>query len=152
MTGGRTTEQPPAPPVDAGPGPLITLGVIRTGYATREDCPRRPWSRPEPARIHLAPAYADIVLGLVPGVRLFVLWWGHQSDRDILTRPVVHDAPPIGVCASRGVHRPNPIGVTLAEILDTAPGVVTVRGMDCVDGTPLLDLKPALTLAGTHLQ
>ena len=52
------------------------------------------------------------------------------------------DMPPVGVFAQRGRMRPNPIGVTAVRIVRVEPGRLTVRGLDALDGTPVLDLKP----------
>ncbi|TET26428.1 MAG: S-adenosylmethionine-dependent methyltransferase [Candidatus Bathyarchaeum sp.] len=52
------------------------------------------------------------------------------------------DTPLLGVFATRTPYRPNPIGITLVEVLEVEDNVVTVRGLDAFDGTPVLDLKP----------
>ena len=50
--------------------------------------------------------------------------------------------PLLGVYATRTPYRPNPIGLTLVEVLEVKDNVITVRGLDAVDGTPILDIKP----------
>jgi tRNA-Thr(GGU) m(6)t(6)A37 methyltransferase TsaA len=54
------------------------------------------------------------------------------------------DMPLIGVFAARGPHRPNPIGVSACEIVEVSDTALTVRGLDAVDGTPVLDIKPVM--------
>lgn len=77
---------------------------------------------------------------------LFVLYWLNQVSRGEV-RLKVHprgrvDLPLRGVFATRTMYRPNPIGLTLVELLKVEGNVLTVRGLDAFDGTPILDLKP----------
>lgn len=77
---------------------------------------------------------------------LFVLYWLNQVSRGEV-RLKVHprgrvDLPLLGVFATRTMYRPNPIGLTLVELLKVEGNVLTVRGLDAFDGTPVLDLKP----------
>ena len=78
---------------------------------------------------------------------LFVIFWMHRIPKEERTTMKVHprgriDMPLLGVFATRTSHRPNPIGVTLVELLEVEGNVVTVRGLDAFDGTPVLDIKP----------
>lgn len=125
---------------------LQPIGRIATPWTTPEACPRRPWFQPEPARITLHARYRSAAEGLDLGNRVYVLWWAHTAIRTALLRQPSTGAPAIGVLAGRGPDRPNPIGLTLAEILAIELPHLHVRGMDCVDGTALLDLKPVLPL------
>lgn len=78
---------------------------------------------------------------------LFVIFWMHkilEEERMIIK---IHprgrlDMPLLGVFATRTPNRPNPIGLTLVELLGVQEDVVTVRGLDAIDGTPVLDIKP----------
>lgn len=129
-------------------GQLRFIGWIHTPYRDIADCPRRPWARDTESVIEIGPEYLDVVDGLTVATRLHVLWWAHRANRDIRRRRPAEGAPLLGVLASRGVHRPNPIGLTPVEVIGLGPGRVTVRGMDCIDGTPLLDLKPVVSIPG----
>ena len=78
---------------------------------------------------------------------LFVIFWMHKTPKEERTTMKVHprgriDMPLLGVFATRTSCRPNPIGVTLVELLGVEDNVVTVRGLDAFDGTPVLDIKP----------
>lgn len=143
---GRAADQPPGPSTEHGAMSLQPIGRIATPWATPETCPRHPWSRPEPARITLHERYRSAAAGLNPGDRVYVLWWAHAATRTALRRRPSTGAPATGVLAGRGPDRPNPIGLTLAELLAVDLPHLRVRGMDCVDGTALLDLKPVLPL------
>ena len=76
---------------------------------------------------------------------IVVFWMTHAFDpaRDLVRRPRGReDMPLLGIFAQRGKQRPNPIGVSVVAVLGVAGRVVRVRGLDAIDGTPILDLKP----------
>jgi tRNA-Thr(GGU) m(6)t(6)A37 methyltransferase TsaA len=74
-----------------------------------------------------------------------VIWAFHRSDGfDLLGRPPF-DNRPHGVFATRSPRRPNPIGLTVVELLRRENGRLHVRGVDMLDGTPILDIKPYLS-------
>ncbi|MGB6681278.1 MAG: tRNA (N6-threonylcarbamoyladenosine(37)-N6)-methyltransferase TrmO [Candidatus Bathyarchaeia archaeon] len=75
-----------------------------------------------------------------------VFWMNriHEKERkDLKSRPRGRsDMPLIGVFATRSPHRPNPIGLTLVELVRRKRNILTVKGLDAMNGTPILDLKP----------
>jgi tRNA-Thr(GGU) m(6)t(6)A37 methyltransferase TsaA len=78
---------------------------------------------------------------------LFVLFWLHEVSNQQRMTLKVHprgrmDMPLLGVFATRTNLRPNPIGLTLVELLKVEGNTLTVRGLDAFDGTPILDIKP----------
>jgi tRNA-Thr(GGU) m(6)t(6)A37 methyltransferase TsaA len=78
---------------------------------------------------------------------LFVLFWLNQIPNEKRKTVKVHprgrkDLPLLGIFATRTMLRPNPIGLTLVELVKVEGNVLTVRGLDAFDGTPVLDLKP----------
>ena len=78
---------------------------------------------------------------------LFVLFWMHEVSEAARSNMKIHprgrkDIPLQGVFATRTQHRPNPIGLTLVELLKVNGRVLTVRGLDAYDGTPIIDIKP----------
>jgi tRNA-Thr(GGU) m(6)t(6)A37 methyltransferase TsaA len=83
--------------------------------------------------------------GLEPGQKLLVLYHFHRTqDYDLLQHPQGNVSKPVrGVFALRSPHRPSPIGVTLVELLAIEENVLRVHGLDAINGTPVLDLKPA---------
>ncbi|MGL5825719.1 MAG: TrmO family methyltransferase domain-containing protein [Nocardioides sp.] len=128
------------------------LGRIHTPYATVAACPRHPWTQPMHAVIEVHEMFGAIIEGIPSGSRAHVLWWAHRADRGLRSRRLSEGTEPLGVCVGRGVDRPNPIGLTLVEVLAVHARRLTVRGMDCLDGSPLIDIKPALTLPDHTLQ
>jgi tRNA-Thr(GGU) m(6)t(6)A37 methyltransferase TsaA len=78
---------------------------------------------------------------------LFVLFWLHETSEGQRKTLKVHprgrkDLPLLGVFATRTMLRPNPVGLTLVELVKVEGNVLTVRGLDAFDGTPVLDIKP----------
>jgi tRNA-Thr(GGU) m(6)t(6)A37 methyltransferase TsaA len=110
--------------------------------------------REHTSRLVLRPDLAEGLDGLVPGDSIVVLFYFHQSEGYLLRRHPRGDAsrPVRGVFALRSQHRPNPIGVTVARIEAVEENVVQVSGLDALDGTPLLDIKPYVDFFDTPEQ
>jgi len=99
------------------------------------------------SEIVLDEMYAPGLTGLDSFSHVIVVFHMHRSTFHPATHLVRRvqgrsDMPITGIFAQRAKHRPNPIGVTAAELLSVVGNVVTVRGLDAIDGTPVLDLKP----------
>jgi tRNA (adenine37-N6)-methyltransferase len=97
------------------------------------------------SRIVIEPELTDGLSGLEPGQRVLVLFWFHRAEgSELLQHPRGDVARPVrGVFALRSPRRPNPIGATVVELIGRSGNVLEVRGLDAIDGTPVLDLKPA---------
>lgn len=122
---------------------LEPIGVVESPVKSFTD---EGWGRVT-ARIVLRPEYRGGLTGLEGFSHLLVVFHMHLAEFDAarhLTRhPQDNSAYPVqGVFALRASDRPNPIGVTVAEIEGVGESTVTVRDLDAVDGTPVLDLKP----------
>ena len=99
------------------------------------------------AWLDFEPEVAEALGGIGPGDQLLVLTWLDRADRDTL---VVHprgdtSRPPTGVFATRSPHRPNPVGLHRVEVLSAEGRRVRVRGLEAIDGTPIIDVKPVLS-------
>jgi tRNA-Thr(GGU) m(6)t(6)A37 methyltransferase TsaA len=99
------------------------------------------------SEIHLAEPLTPGLRGLEQFSHLIVLFYMHQATfdpaTDLVRRPRGRaDMPEQGIFAQRAKHRPNPIGVTAVELIAITANVVKVKGLDAIDGTPVLDLKP----------
>jgi tRNA-Thr(GGU) m(6)t(6)A37 methyltransferase TsaA len=123
----------------------VTLAVIGTVRNDRSSLADYEWGRVESA-IEILPPYAAGLTGLGSFSHLIVLFYMHAPTGEsptLLRRPRGRaDMPELGVFAQRGRNRPNPVGITTCEILRVEPTRVVVRGLDAVEGTPVLDLKP----------
>ena len=97
------------------------------------------------SRIVLDPPLTEGLQGLGPGQRMMVVFYFHRSQGfDLLQHPQGdRSRPRRGVFALRSPRRPNPIGVTVVDLVAIDGNVLRVRGLDAINGTPVLDLKPA---------
>ena len=122
---------------------LKVVGVVRNG---RESAADRDWGRVESV-IELDPASSEALEGIESFSHVLVLFYmDRDPDREpfaLRRRPRGRaDMPLLGVFAQRARRRPNPVGITSVEIVRVEPGKLVVRGLDALDGTPVLDLKP----------
>lgn len=141
----REREVAVAPPqaTDAG---LVFIGTIRTPWTSRLVCPRQGRADGPICRIELFPPWDEALAGIERFERLEVLYWLHQSRRDLVRQSPANNGETHGTFALRTPVRPNPIGTSIATLMAREGRVLLVRGLDCLDETPLLDLKPDRTL------
>lgn len=97
--------------------------------------------------IVLSPPYAAGLQGIEDWSHVVVLFLMHEAvyepSQHLVRRPRERaDMPLLGVFAQRARHRPNPIGISAVKIVEVAPPTLRVRGLDAIDGTPILDIKP----------
>lgn len=127
---------------DAGDAALVFIGRIHTPWTARADCPRQ--GRPDGpiCRIELFEPWSDGIRGLEAYARVEVLYWLHRTRRDIILQSPRTDGDTRGAFSLRSPVRPNPIGTSLVALIGIEGPTLLVRGLDCLDGTPLIDLKP----------
>lgn len=127
---------------------LIVIGHVETPYKKLEDCPRNIDFKGPECRLVLRDKYEEGILGLHTGDQILILYWLDGSNRDkiLQARGWDDDAEMTGTFSLRSPHRPNPIGAAIVPIKELADGIITVQGLDCLDGTQLLDIKPAIKL------
>ena len=125
---------------------LEPIGVVASPLRHVDDAPRQPDEGAPAARLLLDPSVRDGLVGLSPGDRAVVITWLDQAERDLLTvHPRGDEARPAqGVFSTRSPHRPNPIGLHDVMIVEVRGSEVHVAQLDAVEGTPILDIKPAL--------
>jgi tRNA-Thr(GGU) m(6)t(6)A37 methyltransferase TsaA len=127
------------PATDAG---LVFIGRIRTPWTDRLACPRQGRRDGPVCRIALFDPWAGGLDGIDAFDAVEVLYWLDRSRRDLLRQSPKRDGTTRGTFALRSPVRPNPIGTAVATLVGIEGGTVLVRGLDCLDGTPLIDLKP----------
>lgn len=123
------------------------IGYVRSPFRETAQIPKGRGAE------HRALGTLEIRPDLEPGLQdiegfshLFVIWAFHLSDgHDLVARVPLDERRPHGVFASRSPRRPNPIGLTVVELLRREGPRLHVRGVDMLDGTPILDLKPYLS-------
>ena len=121
------------------------IGEIVTPYKTLADSPRNIDPNGPPCELVLRDELRDGLLGLAAGQRILILYWLGHAIRSAIRQNSRRSGELAGVFALRTPNRPNPIGVAVLPIEQIIDGVITVRGLDCLDGTPLLDIKPAMS-------
>jgi tRNA (adenine37-N6)-methyltransferase len=143
MSGIRPGEVATALPPSAD-AQLYFIGTIRTPWTTRADCPKRGDAANGPAcRIVLNEPWPNALRDIDRHPRLQILYWMHEARRDLLLQTPGSRPVPTGTFALRSPVRPNPIASSVVTLIGVAGAELTVRGLDCLDGTPLLDIKPA---------
>jgi tRNA (adenine37-N6)-methyltransferase len=126
-------------PTDAG---LVFIGCIHTPWTDRLRCPRQ--GRPDgpTCRIEVFEPWVAALDSITEYQRIEVLYWLHLSRRDLVRQSPRNDGIGRGTFSLRSPVRPNPIGTQLVTLVRVEGPSVFVRGLDCLDGTPLIDLKP----------
>lgn len=127
------------PPQDAA---LRFIGRIRTPWTDRKDCPRQGKPDGPLCRLVLDPIWAPALDGIEDYTSIEVLYWLDQSRRDLVTQSPKSDGRVTGTFSLRSPVRPNPIGTSSVTLVERVGNVLHVRGLDCLDNTPLLDIKP----------
>jgi tRNA-Thr(GGU) m(6)t(6)A37 methyltransferase TsaA len=137
----RTAEVAVAPPsaTDAG---LVYVGRIHTPWTSRLVTPRQGRMDGPLCRIEIFDPWVPALDTLESFSRVEVIYWLHLSRRDLVMQSPASDGMARGTFSLRSPVRPNPIGTSIAELVRVEGATVFVRGLDCIDGTPLLDLKP----------
>ena len=129
---------------------LAQVGRVESALTDPAAAPKQGDEGAPDALLVFDPAVRDALDGLRAGDEAIVLTWLDRADRDVLRVHPRGDAarPETGVFATRSPHRPNPIGLHRVEILEIDGLRVRVRGLEAVNGTPVLDLKPVLAGIG----
>jgi tRNA-Thr(GGU) m(6)t(6)A37 methyltransferase TsaA len=124
------------------------IGWVHSPLRRREDAPKQGHEGAPNARLQIEPAFLPGVDGLRAGQDILVLTWLHEARRDVLAVHPRDDLtqPLAGVFATRSPDRPNPIGLHPVKVLSIeADGSLHVQGLEAIDGTPVIDIKPVLT-------
>lgn len=126
---------------------LVFIGRASTPWDVRDACPkniRQARERGHAATLLIDEPWRPGLHRLAAGQTIIVLMWMDQARRDLIVQAPRHRDEPAGVFSLRSPVRPNPIGMSVVTIIeiDRENGRIVVDALDCLDGTPLLDLKP----------
>src|SRR5579871_5045866 len=122
---------------------IYFIGRIRTPWPSRDLCPRRGDAAAGPVcRIEIDEHWAEALTGIEINTHLQVLYWMHLARRDLVLQRPRHAEAARGTFALRSPMRPNPVASSLVTLVGREGNVLLVRGLDCIDGTPLVDVKP----------
>jgi tRNA-Thr(GGU) m(6)t(6)A37 methyltransferase TsaA len=124
---------------DAG---IYFIGRIRTPFKSRDDCPKNSAQSNAVGQVELEPRYALGLKDLEYYSHVHLLYWMHEARRDLAQQVPAHLGHPRGTFALRSPVRPNPIALATVELVKVDGATLVVRHIDCVDGTPLVDIKP----------
>jgi len=124
---------------DAG---LVFIGRIRTPWSSREQTPRQGRQDGPVCRLEIFEPWVAALKGVEFYQNLEVIYWLHQSRRDLVLQSPKNDRATRGTFSLRSPVRPNPLGTSIVKLVAVEGNAVLVRGLDCLDGTPLIDLKP----------
>jgi tRNA-Thr(GGU) m(6)t(6)A37 methyltransferase TsaA len=125
-----------------GPVTFTPIGCVQNDF----DAPTMPETiAAAESRVVVAPEFAEGLTGLEAGQRVMIVFHFHLVQSYVLLQhPRGNPSrPKQGVFALHTPYRPNPIGVTVVDLLSVEGNVLRVRGLDALNGTPVLDLKPA---------
>ncbi len=124
---------------DAG---LYFIGRIRTPWKTRAECPKNSRESTAECTIELDTRFAQGLKDVESSSHLLILYWMDRARRDLILQAPRHYATQRGTFALRSPVRPNPIAASVVRLVKIEGTKLTVVGLDCLDGTPLLDIKP----------
>lgn len=129
----------------AEPVIFTPIGLVRSPFVNVEDMPIQPaGAREVLGSIELLPEFAPALADLEGFSHLILLYHFHRAKPYAPTVTPFLDNTPHGLFATRAPARPNPIGLSVVELLAVEGTVLRLRGVDILDGTPLLDLKPCV--------
>ena len=135
--GELAVEIPPAQ--DAG---LIFIGRIRTPWTSRLETPRQGRQDGPICRLEIFEPWVPAMRGVDFYSNLEVIYWLDRSRRDLVLQSPKHHGSTRGTFSLRSPMRPNPIATSIVKLVAVEGNSILVRGLDCLDGTPLLDIKP----------
>jgi tRNA-Thr(GGU) m(6)t(6)A37 methyltransferase TsaA len=125
---------------------VLPIGWVQSPLTERAQAPRQGNEGTPPAWLAFEPDVSEGIRDLRPGIEIMVLTWLDRASRDVLTTRPGDDplSPPLGVFSTRSPDRPNPIGLHRVRVVAVEGLRVLVRGLEALDGTPLVDVKPVL--------
>ena len=128
---------------------LAPIGFVESTLTDLGEAPRQPDEGAPQATIVVEKRFADALEGIAPGDWLVLITWLDRGERDVLEVHPRGDLarPPQGVFATRSPDRPNPIGLHRVEVSAIDGARLVVAGLEAIDGTPVLDIKPELSAA-----
>lgn len=121
---------------------LEPVGLIHSPFTDRGSAPRQGRACCEPMQIEIYPKYAP-GLGTMEGIsHIWVLYWMNRAERDSLFSRRPDWDKPRPVFTIRSPSRPNPIALSIGKIEEISDNIITVTGLEALDGSPVLDIKP----------
>ncbi len=135
------------PAQTANDGNVVFIGKIRSPWKTRAECPKNVVQarlRNQVATLEVDPPWRLGLDGVERYSHLILLYWMQEARRDLIVLTPHHRPEPTGVFSLRAPARPNPIAISTVRLIEVNQdtGILTIDAIDCLDGTPLVDIKP----------
>jgi tRNA-Thr(GGU) m(6)t(6)A37 methyltransferase TsaA len=121
---------------------LYFIGRIHTPWKERKDCPKNPRESDAVCTVEVEPRWAPALKKVETLSHIIVLYWMDRSPRNLILQAPRHYGEQFGTFSLRSPARPNPIALSVARLVSVEGTKLKVVGLDCLDGTPLLDIKP----------
>jgi tRNA-Thr(GGU) m(6)t(6)A37 methyltransferase TsaA len=118
------------------------IGYVRSPYKEKKDAPRQGRLSDTISEIVIDEQYLPGLEDIEKKLHLIVLCWFDRADRTMLKATPPHEKIEHGVFATRSPNRPNPVAFSVVDLLAMKGNVLIVRGLDALDGTPVVDIKP----------
>ena len=119
---------------------LKIIGVIHSPYKKTSDATFQ--GNDKISKIEISKKYEDGLKDIEGFTHLHVFYWLHKSKGFSLIVNTPWDTISHGLFTTRSSHRPNPIGHAVVELIEQKDNILSVRGLDAIDGTPVMDIKP----------
>jgi tRNA-Thr(GGU) m(6)t(6)A37 methyltransferase TsaA len=119
-----------------------SIGVIHSPYKARAEAPHQGHTSENVSEIEVYEQYAEGLKDIDAFSHLLIFYCFHRSRDYSLIVKTPHDSEPHGVFATRSPNRPNPVAICVVKLISRDGKLLKVKGLDAVDGTPLLDIKP----------
>ncbi|MFO7952540.1 MAG: tRNA (N6-threonylcarbamoyladenosine(37)-N6)-methyltransferase TrmO [Bacillota bacterium] len=121
---------------------LKPVGVIHSPYKTKAEAPNQGRKNENASRIEVYQEYSSCLKDIETATHLIVLYWADQADRTVQQTSTPYDDKPHGIFATRSPSRPNPINFSVVDLISREGNILIVKGLDALDGSGLVDLKP----------
>ncbi|WP_321506370.1 tRNA (N6-threonylcarbamoyladenosine(37)-N6)-methyltransferase TrmO [uncultured Methanoregula sp.] len=123
---------------------LVPIGTVKSPYKERKDAPRQGRFSDTVSDIIIDDLYLPGLADIEENKHLIVLLWYDRADRSALRATPPHTGIGHGVFATRSPDRPNPVAFSVVDLVGRTGNILQVRGLDALDGTPVIDIKPFL--------
>jgi len=121
---------------------ITPIGIVHSPYKTRTEAPHQGRFSDTVSEIEIFDAYAGGLKDVEKHPHLIILSWFDCSNRNVLLAMPPHTGVEHGVFATRSPERPNPVGLCVVDLVGRTGTRLTVKGLDSIDGTPVVDIKP----------
>jgi tRNA-Thr(GGU) m(6)t(6)A37 methyltransferase TsaA len=121
---------------------LKPIGIIHSPYKNRVEAPYQGYKSERISQIEVFKEFEEGLKDIEGFSHIIVIYWFHKSQGYHLLVKTPWDDILHGLFATRSPHRPCPLGLTVVELVSREKNILKVRGLDAIDGTPLLDIKP----------